>query len=266
MYTVRSKLQYSIMHLLTMFLAGVLLLRFSEASSPKGEKSIMVMAASSLTNVLPEVAAAWKSQGGYDVKFNFESTSRLAQQIVAGAPVDIFFSADSEWMSYLGGRGMINTASRTALLSNRIVLIVSSDSTFAPSSPGEISSPRLKHLALAGEFVPAGKFARAALKSEGVLEKVQEKIVNADNVRAALQWVAKKEAEAGIVFQTDAKVEPRVKVTFVFPEASHPKIEYPVAVVKGSKNSEAAIQFLKFCQGNKAKKIFEAAGFTVLTK
>jgi len=228
------------------------------------KEPITVMAASSLSNVLPEVAAAWKAHGGLDVVFNFEATSRLAQQITAGAPADLFFSADMDWMDHLQKKGKIEDSTRSTLLSNQIVLVVPSDSAFVPASPAALPDARLKHLALAGESVPAGKFARAALKSEGVLEEVQEKIVNAENVRAALQWVAKKEAEAGIVFRTDARIEPRVKVAFSFPESTHPKIEYPVASIRGSKHLADSKRFLEFCKGHVAKKIFESAGFIVL--
>jgi len=189
----------------------------------KEKEPLTVLAASSLTNVLPEVATAWKKKGGPDVVFSFEATSRLAQQVTAGAPADLFFSADLEWMDHLENNGKIEKSTRSSLLSNRIVLVVPSDSSFAPVSPTELIDPRLKHLALAGESVPAGKFARASLKSAGVLEKLQDKIVNAENVRAALQWVAKKEAEAGIVFQTDARIEPKVKATFTFPDSSQEK-------------------------------------------
>lgn len=230
----------------------------------KAPEPLTVMAAASLTNVLPEVAQAWKKQGGHEVVFNFAATSRLAQQVTAGAPADIFFSADLEWMDHLEEKGKIDKSSRYSLLSNQIVLVVPSDSTFVPASSAELLDARLKHLALAGESVPAGKFARASLKSEGVLQKVQEKIVSAENVRAALQWVVKKEAEAGIVFQTDARIEPKVKVAFTFSESSHPKIIYPLAVLRGSKHLSEAKSFLKFCKGKEAKKIFEKAGFAVV--
>jgi molybdate transport system substrate-binding protein len=169
-------------------------------------------------------------------------------------------------MENLDQEGKIIKESRATLLSNRIVTVVPVDFTFIPKSSKDLLDSKIKHLALAGESVPAGKFARAALTSEGQLDKVQEKIVNASNVRAALQWVALKEAEAGIVFQTDAKVEPKVKIAFIFPEASHPKIEYPAAIIKDSKNIVAAKSFLIFCKSKEAKAIFESEGFMVLGK
>lgn len=232
--------------------------------SPK--EKIVVLAAASLTNVLPKVADAWKVQSNIDVVFSFEATSRLAQQVKSGVLADLFFSADQEWMENLDQEGKIIKESRATLLSNRIVTVVSVDSTFIPKSSKDLLDPKIKHLALAGESVPAGKIARAALTSEGQLDKIQEKIVNANNVRAALQWVALKEAEAGIVFQTDAKVEPKVKIAFIFPEVSHPKIEYPAAIIKDSKNIVAAKSFLNFCKNKEAKAIFESEGFMALGK
>ena len=230
------------------------------------KEPLLIMAASSLTNVLPEVAKAWKTHGGTEVTFNFEATSRLAQQIMSGAPGDVFFSADREWMDNLEAKGKLDKKTRATLLSNSIVLVVPADSVFVPQSPKDLTDTRLKHLALAGETVPAGKFGQAALKSEGLLSQLQDRIVSAENVRAALQWVAKKEAEAGIVFQTDARVEPRVKVAFVFPASSHPKIEYPAAIIHGSKNAKDASHFLEFCKTKEAGDVFRAAGFIVLVK
>ena len=249
---------------LTSFAISQLVFSAERLKVPKD--SITILAAASLTNVLPKVAEAWKLKSNTDVIFSFEATSRLALQVKAGVQADLFFSADQEWMDNLDQEGKIEKDSRSTLLSNRIVLIVPIDSTFIPKDSGDLNDPKIKHLALAGETVPAGKFARAALKSVGQLEKVQSKIVNADNVRAALQWVALKEAEAGIVFQTDAKVQPKVKIAFQFPESTHPKIEYPMAIIKGSKNIMASKNFMEFCKSKDAKVIFESEGFTVIGK
>jgi molybdate transport system substrate-binding protein len=250
---------------LLIFVSLIILSQVSVATEIKRQNNptITILAASSLTNVLPKIADAWKAKTGMQATFSFESSSKLAQQIKLGAPADLFFSADQEWMDYLDKADRIENKTRTTLLSNRIVLIVSSDSTFIPKSSSDLNNALIKHLALAGETVPAGKFARAALTSEGQLEKIQTKIVNAANVRGALQWVALKEAEAGIVFQTDAIVQPKVKVAFVFKESTHPKIEYPIAVIKESKNAEAAKSFIEFCKGLEAKIIFENEGFIV---
>ncbi len=235
-------------------------------STKTPKETLTILAAASLTNVLPKIADAWKVKNKTEIIFSFEATSRLAQQVKAGVMADLFFSADQEWMENLDQAGLIEKDSRSTLLSNRIVLIVPTDATFVPKSSEDLLNSKILHLALAGESVPAGKFARAALKSEGQLDKIQSKIVSADNVRAALQWVALKEAEAGIVFQTDAKVQPKVKVAFQFLESTHPKIEYPMAMIKGSKNVISSKSFMDFCKTLEAKAIFESEGFVVLGK
>lgn len=244
-----------------LFASPVVLATANANSAAKSQEPLVVMAAASLTNVLPEVAAAWKAHGGQDVIFQFDGTSRLARQARAGAPADVFISADQTWMDYLAKENKIDPASRRTLLTNRLVAVVPATSKFRPMSAAELIGPQVKHLAVAGESVPAGRLARAALSSENVFEKVQDQLVNGDNVRAALQWVAKKEAEVGIVFETDARAEAKVKVAFVFPDKSHPKIEYPAAVLRGARQGAAAARFVAFCQSPPAKKIFEAAGF-----
>lgn len=234
------------------------------SSSATPPHTLLVLAASSLTNALPSVARAWKLQGGADVSFSFEATSRLARQITKGAPADLFFSADREWMDHVEAQNKIQKPTKTAMLSNSIVLAVPKDSSFKPRDPKDLVDKRLKHLALANESVPAGKFARASLRAAGVLDKIQDRIVSADNVRAALHWVEKKEAEAGIVFKTDLNISSKVVSAFVFDESSHPKIEYMAAVLQGTKHEKESMEFLKFCKGNQARSIFKEAGFKIL--
>lgn len=216
-----------------------------------------IYGAASLTDILQEVA---KAQTQSKVKFNFDASSKLARQIESGAPADLFFSADTEWMDYLAGKNKIDPSSRQNLLKNRLVMIVPKDSTLK-----DLRSKELKHLALAGEAVPAGKFARAALKSENVWDDtLAKKVVNADNVRIALKWVASHEAEAGIVYATDAQIEKSVKVAYVYPQSSHPEILNPVAIISGSKNAKEAKAFIEFCRSEKAQAIFRKAGFQTL--
>ncbi len=225
---------------------------------------LTVLAASSLTEVLPRVAAAWKGAGGGEVTFLFDATSRLAKQIEAGVPGDAFFSADLEWMDYLDQRGLLAPGTRGALLGNQMVLVVPTGATWVPGSPPDLAAPSLKHLALAGENVPAGKYARAALQAAGVWDAIKDRVVSGDTVRTSLAWVARGEAEAGAVYTTDARVEPKVKVAFTFPDGSHPPIVYPAAALKSSAHTKDATSFLTFCRSWEAKGIFEAAGFVVL--
>ncbi len=246
--------------LLTVGVTAVLLagatVRAASSSAP-----LRVFAASSLTESLQNVADAWARTGGRKVVLSFDSSSRLAAQIEAGAPVDAFFSADTDWMTHVEKAGRIEPGSRRDLLSNRIVVIVPADGKTKVDAPTALTEPWVRRLALAGENVPAGKYARAELKKAGVLEKLRERTVNGDNVRAALQWVARNEADAGIVFRTDARIEPKVRVVYEFPEDPALPIRYPAAVVRGSKSPESARKFLEFCQGREAREIFRKAGF-----
>lgn len=225
------------------------------------DSSILVLAAASLTDVLPRVAALWEEQVGLQVRFSFDATSRIAPQILQGAPGDLFFSADEAWMDWVAAGGGIQEDTRVTILGNEIVLVVPEGADFRPDSPGELSSPRLRRLALAGENVPAGRYAQAALESIGVWEGVKSRVVRAGNVRGTLEWVARGEVEAGVVYRTDARMEPRVRVVFAFPPESHPPITYPAAVVYGAPHPGAARDFLAFCRSETAREIFLAEGF-----
>ena len=228
------------------------------------ESSLVVLAASSLTESLQAVGAAWSAHGHAAVTFSFDASSRAAKQVEAGAPADAFFSADVEWMDYLDTKGMIDHSTRANLLGNTLVAIVpaSSPTAAAITNASELATSAIAHLALAGESVPAGKYARAALSYLGAWDALSARVVSGDNVRTVLRWVATGEAEAGVVYLTDAKVEPRVKVAFALPPASYPAIAYPAAVVKGAAHAQEAASFLTFCHGPEATAIFYAAGFT----
>jgi molybdate transport system substrate-binding protein len=224
------------------------------------EDKITVFGAASLSNVLQEIAKDYKDS---KVVFSFDASSKLAKQIESGAPADLFFAADIEWVDYLEQKNKIEKGSRIDLLSNRIVLIVPQDSKKIPSSPKDLSDSFYHHIALAGEAVPAGKFARKALEQEKAFDEgIKKKVVNADNVRVALSWVASHEASAGVVYATDVKIEPKVKIAYTFPESSHPRIIYTLALTKQSKNKKQAVKFLEFLKSSGEK--FKAAGFTFI--
>jgi molybdate transport system permease protein len=229
--------------------------------SPAADSSILVLAAASLSDVLPMVAQAWEAGGGIPVRFSFGATSRLAPQTVRGAPADLFFSADGQWMDWVEARGGVAEGTRVALLRNRLVVVVPSGSSFHPGSASELTVPSLEHLALAGENVPAGRYARSALEAEGVWGALEPRIVRAGNVRRALEWVALGEVDAAVVYATDATVEGRVRMGFSFPAEAHLPIVYPAAVLDGAPFAKAAGEFLEFCGGPEAAGIFREAGF-----
>ena len=237
---------------------------FLRSLAAEAPPPLRVFAAASLSEVLPRIAEAWQREGGPRVLFTFDSTSRLAVQLQAAAPADVFFSADTRWMDDLSTRGLIRTPSRIDLLGNRLVVIVPSTSTKKPASAADLLTLEGK-LALADENVPAGRYAREALKHAGVWEQLAPRVVGGDNVRTVLAWVARGEATAGIVYATDVRVEPRVISTFTFAEGSHTPIVYPAAVTTTSNRPEVAARFLTFCAGS-GRAIFEQAGFTPITR
>lgn len=237
----------------------------SSVASQDPDSSLLVLAAASLTDVLPRVAALWKDRGGIPVRFSFDATSRVAPQILQGAPADLFFSADEAWMDWVAEGGGIQDDSRVTLLGNELVLVVPGGVGFEPSGPEGLTGPDLRRLALAGENVPAGRYGQAALKSAGVWEGLADRVVRAGNVRGALEWVALGEVDAAVVYGTDARAEPRVRVAFTFPPESHPPITYPAAVIRGAPHPRAAQDFLSFCQSALAREVFRGEGFLTPT-
>ena len=197
---------------------------------------------------------------------SYAASNALAKQIEAGAPADLFVSADLDWMDYAASKRLIQPESRVSLLGNSLVLIAPKGSTAAGrrSSPDSISPSILggNRLAMGHvDAVPAGKYGKAALEHLGAWAGVKDKIAQAENVRAALLLVSRGEAPLGIVYKTDAVSDPNVNIVATFPEESHPPIVYPVALTKDSSNPDAAA-FLAFLRSDKAKPFFEKQGFT----
>lgn len=225
------------------------------------QDGLVVLAAASLTESLSKVAAAWTAKGNPPVTLSFDASSRLAKQVEAGASADLFFSADTAWMDWLAARGLVAPGTRRELFANTLVVVAPAGSPLVLRAPADLGAPAVRHLALAGESVPAGRYARAALTALGAWEAVASRVVNGDNVRTVLGWVAKGEAEAGVVYATDAKVEPRVRVAYTFPAGSHPSIVYPAAVTAGARKPKEAVDFLAFCASAEGRAVFAAAGF-----
>ena len=230
-------------------------------------ETVTVFAAASLKNALDEVGAAYAKTGG-EARFSYAASSAIARQIEQGAPADVYVSADSDWMTYLAERKLIVPASRRDLLTNRLALIAPADSKATIRIGRGMPLARALgpgRLAVAGPDVPAGKYAKASLSALGVWDSVSDKLAQAENVRTALQYVARGETPFGIVYDTDAKVEPKVRIVGLFPDATHPKIVYPAAVVAASNNPDAA-KFLAYMGSPPAAAIFRKYGFTVLPR
>jgi molybdate transport system substrate-binding protein len=231
------------------------------------DMSLTVFAAASMKNALDDVDAAYTAKTGVKVVASYAASSVLAKQIEQGAPADIFVSADTDWMDYAIGKKNINAPTRVDLLGNSIVLIAPKDSkidnvTIGPgfdlaklAGDGKIATGDVK-------AVPVGKYAKAALEKLGAWQAAEPKFAMAESVRAALILVARGEAALGIVYSTDAKVEPEVKIVGAFPADSHAPIIYPVAATVTAK-SEAA-DYLAFLRTSAAKTIFEKYGFKFL--
>lgn len=233
---------------------------------PASDSTLLVLSAASLTDVLPRVAGAWEEAGGLPVRFSFDATSRLAPQTLQGVPADLFFSADQRWMDWVEERGGIVEETRRTLLRNRMVIVLPRGSSRSVSGPGDLLGEGVARLALAGENVPAGRYGEAALKETEVWSGLEGRVVRAGTVRAALEWVAMGEVDAGVVYRTDALAEPRVRVAYLFPPETHPPVSYPAAVLPGAPRPEAARAFLDFCQGREAARIFRAQGFQPVAK
>ena len=241
---------------------------------PGAAPPVVVFAAASLKTALDAVAADWKKESGDSTTISYAASSTLARQIEAGAPADIFISADEDWMDWAQQRKLINTASRETLLGNALVLIAGRDANInfkiapAPPAPGANLAAALGNGRLAvGEVnsVPAGKYAKEALEKLNLWSEVADRLAPALDVRAALNLVARGEAPLGIVYATDARAEPRVKVVDTFPASSHAPILYPAAVTATSHNPDAAA-FLRYLRSAAAVHDFTDQGFVMAGK
>jgi molybdate transport system substrate-binding protein len=234
------------------------------------ESRLEVFAAASLTEVVQTLSDAYRKQQPQlsAPRLLFASSSILARQIEAGARADVFISADQEWMDYLADRQLIRRDTRRDLVGNRLVLIAPANSTvtlhIAPGFP-LLSALGDERLAMADpDYVPAGKYAQAALTTLGVWPVVAGRLVRAENVRVALTYVARGETPLGIVYATDARADARVKVVDTFPAGAHLAIRYPVAALTGS--DARAEDFVRFLASPDAMAIFEHAGFIALSR
>lgn len=244
-----------------------LLLPPTFAADPE-RPTVLVFAAASLTNVLGELSRSWETSSGVKIKLSFAASSVLARQIEAGGKADLFISADQEWMDYLQSRNLLEKHTRRNLAGNRLVLIAPADSQIQLKiAPGFDLAGALGRGRLATgdpDTVPVGRYARAALMSLGLWDEIQDRLVRADNVRGAMMFVARGEVPLGIVYTTDALVDPKVRIVDTFPEHTHAPISYPGAVTRGSGSD--AIAFLDYLSGPEARDTWQRFGFLELRK
>ncbi len=226
------------------------------------ERPLTVFAASSMSEAMSEIGEAFEAESGVPVIFSFAGTGTLARQIEAGAPADVFVSADTLWMGYLTDRAIVQTESETVIASNRIVLVGALDSDPLDLSADAIAA-RLGdgRLAIADpDTVPAGRYGKAGLTALGLWPSVESRLAPMENVRVALAAAARGDTPLALVYATDAAIEPDVRVLAELPAESHPKIEYPAALTTGA-NHPQAVDFLNFLTGPEAVKILRSFGF-----
>ncbi len=249
----------------TSLLAGLLLV-LAGSVAQAAERVVTVFAASSLTDVLEEIGKVYSEETRVPVRFSFAASSALARQVESGSPADAFVSADQDWMNYLAERKLIKPETRANIVTNSLVLVAPADSRISIKV-----APKFKLAQALGEkgriatgdpaSVPVGKYAKAALTNLGVWDSVAERIVPAENVRSALNFVALGETPLGIVYATDAKGNAKVRVVDTFPASSHDPITYPAAVT--TRGGADAGDFVQFLRGGKARAIFIKYGFGI---
>jgi len=229
-------------------------------------EEVVVFAAASMANALAEIEGSFEAATGHDLVVSLAGSSALARQIQQGAPADIFISASTDWTDRIEGDGLIEDGSRFDLLGNSIVLIAFGDADPTEIGPGFDLARLLGdgRLAMAMvDSVPAGVYGKAALESLGIWDAVEPQVAQADNVRAALAFVATGEAPYGIVYATDAAAEDSVSIVGTFPADTHPVVVYPV-VDLANRDTPAEAEFLDYLRGPEARAAFERQGFTVL--
>jgi len=232
--------------------------------APAEPRAPLVLAAASLQESMNAAADAWAKRGHARPVISFAASSALARQIEAGAPADIFVSADEPWMDDVAAKGLIRPGTRRSFLTNRLVLIARAGSklrlTVRPGMPLAAALGDGKLAMADTESVPAGKYGKAALIALGVWDKVSANVARAENVRAAMLLVDRGAAPLGIVYATDARSDPAVRVVGLLPAASHPPITYPLALLKASSSPDAE-GFRRFLLSGDGLAVFRRYGF-----
>ena len=233
------------------------------AQSADRSGGILVSAAASLTDALTGIARGYEQDTNTHVALNFGASSSLARQIVAGAPVDLFISADEAQMDSVANAGRLDAASRVDLLGNQLVIVMPAGAK-PLVSPKDLTAAAVRRIALADPAaVPAGVYARRYLESLGLWSRIEAKVVPTLDVRSALAAVDAGNADAAFVYRTDAAIAHAAVIVFRVPLADGPKIVYPAAIVRGAPHAAAARAFLAYLQSPKARAVFETYGFVI---
>lgn len=223
---------------------------------------VTVFAAASLTDALQAIAQAYEPASGDTLRFNFGASSTLARQIQQGAPADLFFSADEAKMDGLARAGLLAAGTRRSLLSNTLVVVVNVDGGPVIAAPADLAEPAVGRLALAEPgTVPAGIYAKEWLQKIGLWARVRARVIPTENVRACLAAVASGNADAGIVYRTDAAISKKVKIVYGVPSSEGPAISYPLALLRDAPHAAAARKFAAYLAGPEVRTVFVHYGF-----
>jgi molybdate transport system substrate-binding protein len=253
-------------HLLSIAFFSIFSMIFSSSCFAGQSQELTVSAAISLKNAFEEAGKIYESRNtGVRVLFNFGASGDLIRQIEGGAPVDVFASAAQRDMDEISGKGLIVSASRQEFAYNSLVLVVPVNSTIRIKSFADLGSSAINRIA-AGNFrsVPAGRYAEEVFNYYRLMPGIKNKLIFAENVRQVLDYVARGEVDAGLVYATDARTRAKdVRVVGTAPAGSHKPVVYPIAVIKGTQNETAANGFISFLRSAEGKKILEKYGFKV---
>jgi molybdate transport system substrate-binding protein len=226
---------------------------------------ITVFAAASLTESLREIALDYEKKTNDKLVLNFGASSTLARQIEEGAPADVFFSADEAQMNQLEGKGLVVVGSRQQRLSNMLVIIVAAKDGAQIQTPADLAREGIKRIALGdAKAVPVGVYARKYLETKGLWKAISPKVIPTENARGALAAVEAGNADASIVYRTDALISKKVVVAYTVPVHDGPKIRYPVALVWGAREPNGSRRFLAYLASEPASQVFEKHGFVVM--
>jgi molybdate transport system substrate-binding protein len=236
------------------------------AESPPAKEQVTAFIAASTKDAVQEIASAFRSDKNIEVKLNADDSSKLATQIVQDAPAHLFLSANEKWADFVKDNGFAQEA--TLLLGNSLVLVTPKGNPAGICNVEDLTKASLKRLAVAGPTVPAGIYARQALKNLKLWDALEthKKLAVGDNVRVTLTYIERGEVEAGIVYATDARISDQVEVVYTFPPDTHDPIRYPLVLLKAGQASSSARAFFDYLQSPKAKAVFARYGFSLIDK
>lgn len=230
------------------------------------QDNITVYAAASLTNVLDEINQQYQKKNNINIKTSYAGSSTLAKQIEAGAPANLFISADEQWMNYLQNKKIIAGTDRVNLLGNRLVMISPKDQTYhfqMNQNFDPTTAFKGKWCTGNTESVPVGKYAKQALINLNWWTKLKPRLVETEDVRAALNFVVRGECPIGIVYATDAMITDKVSIVAEFPKNTYPAVIYPMGMIK---KDASTVKYYQYLQGDEAKAVFKKYGFSILNK